>query len=155
MLNPLKPPNHPLAALQIPYLLSLAGIIADYMPAFPFSEGPTIRLVDKIDQAFAILLSRRRDPMAPIAANSNDHLVSITDRVRIRSVIESTRIVAIETSARRNPLDDGQDISETFTDTDYDDSTSTDGHRQHRNLLNMSISKMYERSLSILGDSLG
>lgn len=153
-LSLLKPADHLLAALQVPYLLSLAGLIADYMPAFPFSEGPTIRLLDKMDQAFAILLSRRRDPTSSIATDGNGYVVSVTDRVRIRSVIESTRMVAIETSAKRNPPDDGEDVPGSL-DTDYEEIDSNDGNRHHRDSLNMSISRIYERSLSILGDGLG
>ena len=99
--NSSRSADNPTATLQIPYLLSLAGIVADYLPAFPFVEGPTIRIVDKMDQAFAILLSQGRSSAAPFASNENDHLVSITDRVRIRSVIETTRIIAVEASAKQ------------------------------------------------------
>lgn len=147
--------NHLIATLQIPYLLSLAGIIADYLPAFPFIEGPTIRLVDKLDQAFANLLSQRRDSMASIAVEGHHYLVSVTDRVRIRSVIESTRIIAVKVSAERSAFAYVQDDSESFTNTDYQNSTTADHNRHNRDLLDMSISTMYERSLSILGDSLG
>jgi Subunit 11 of the general transcription factor TFIIH len=126
------------------------------MPAFPFAERPTIRLVDKLDQAFAILLSQDRDPGLSIATNTNHYLVSVTDRVRIRSVIESTRIIAVEASAKKpaSASAESQDVSDNFTDTDYDD-FSPDSNRHDRDSLSMSISKIYERSLSILGDSLG
>jgi Subunit 11 of the general transcription factor TFIIH len=145
-----------IATLQIPFLLSLAGIFADYLPAFPFAERPTICLADKLDQAFAILLSQDRDPALAVATDTSHHLVSVTDRVRIRSVIESTRIIAVEASAKKPASASGgsQDVSENFTDTDYDDFTP-DSHRHDRDSLNMSISKIYEGSLSILGDSLG
>lgn len=63
----LKWADYPPATLQIPYLLSLAGIIADYLPAFPFAESATIRLVDKVDQAFAHLLSQETQSTASSA----------------------------------------------------------------------------------------
>ncbi len=144
-----------IATLQIPYLLSLAGIVADYLPAFPFAEAPTLYIVAKLDHAFAILLSRGRGSVASIATDGDHYLVSVTDRVRIRSVIESTRIIAVEASVRSTGSADVRDVSESFADTDYEESTPADGHRHDRDSLNMSISKMYERSLSILGDSLG
>jgi Subunit 11 of the general transcription factor TFIIH len=147
--------DHVTANLQIPYLLSLAGIVADYLPAFPFVERPTLRLVDKLDQAFASLLSQGRHSASPIADGAIDYLVSVTDRVRIRSVIECTRIIAVETTAKSGASADLPDVSESFTDSEYEDHAAADGNRQERDSLDMGISKMYERSLNILGDSLG
>lgn len=135
-------------------MLSLAGMLIDFLPAFPFVEGPTIRMVDKLDQAFAILLLRKSDLVDSAAVTKDENLVSVTDRVRIRSVIGSTRIIAIEAARNRSASADVQDVSEIFADTDDDSSTPADQHRQDRESLNMSISKMYERSLGILGDSL-
>jgi Subunit 11 of the general transcription factor TFIIH len=101
-----------------------------------------------MDQAFANLMST-------MITNGNDHFVSVTDRVRIRSVIESTRVVAIESSAKKEASTEVRDVSESFTDTGYEGATSADELRHNTNSLHMSISKMYERSLTILGDSLG
>ena len=130
-------------------------MIADYLPAFPFLEGPTIHLVDKMDQAFATLLTHAADLPASSAISGIKHIVSVTDRVRIRSVIESTRIIAVETAANRSASIDIHNATEALTDTDYASSSLNDGDERDIDSLNMSISKMYERSLSILGDSLG
>lgn len=138
--------------LQIPYLLSLAGLISDFLPAFPFVETPTVRLVNKMDQAFAVLLSQQRSLTAFTAGDGNDYLVSITDRVRIRSVIESTRMIAVEAASKKRVPVDLQDVSESFTDTQYEEVAGDDRSGQ---ALDMTISKMYERSLSILGGGLG
>ena len=108
-----------------------------------------------MDQAFANLLSQRKDSIVPSASDEGNQLVSVTDRVRIRSVIESTRIIAVDASTKDRVSADTQDASESFTETDYEESTLADGNVQDRSSLNMSISRMYERSLSILGDSLG
>ena len=144
-----------LATLKIPYLLSLAGLVTDFLPAFPFVGSPTIRLVDKLDQAFAILLTQDRSKMTSTAGNGNPYHVSITDRVRIRSVVDRTRIIAVDAAAKRSASANIQDGSESFTQTDYENFTRTEQSRQARDSLNMSISKMYQQSLSILGDSLG
>ena len=144
--------NYHSATLQIPYLLSLAGLFSDFLPAFPLVEAPTIRLVDKIDQAFATLLSQQRHLIASNAGGGNDYLVSITDRVRIRSIIESTRMIAVEAALKQSVSTDLQDVSESLTDTDYEEFARDDRSRQ---ALHISISKMYERSLSILGGGLG
>jgi Subunit 11 of the general transcription factor TFIIH len=135
--------------------LSLAGIVADYLPAFPFVEKPTIRLVDKLDQAFVSLLSQGRHSASPIPDGASEYLVSMTDRVRIRSVIECTRIIAVEVSSKSSASADPQDVSESFTDSEFEDCAAADGNRQETDSLDMGISKMYERSLNILGDSLG
>jgi Subunit 11 of the general transcription factor TFIIH len=111
-----------------------------------------------MDQAFAELLSPGTipgtNPISTMVTSGNDHFASVTDRVRIRSVIESTRIVAIDTSAKKKASAEVQDVSESFTDTDYEGAISADEFRQETDSFNMSISKMYERSLTILGDSL-
>ncbi len=151
----MKSSDQSAATLQIPYLLSLAGLVAEFLPAFPFNEGPTTYLVDKMDQAFAILLSQRKDRMVPSTIEESNRLVSVTDRVRIRSVIESTRIIAVEASTKDRAPADSKDASECFTETDNEEPTLGDGNVQDGNSINMSISRMYERSLSILGDSLG
>lgn len=114
-----------------------------------------MHLVDKMDQAFAILLSQRKDSMVPSTSDESNQVVSVTDRVRIRSVIESTRVITVEASTKDLASADTQDASEGLTETDYEEPTSADGNVQGRNSINMSISRMYERSLSILGDSLG
>lgn len=129
--------------------------MAEYLPAFPFIEDPTIRIVEKLDQAFAILLSQARNSTTSITNNRNEPLVTMTDRVRIRSVIEGTRIVAVEAAAKDSAFAKVQDVTGSFTDTDYEDSAPDDGVREKKDSLNMAISKMYERSLSILGDRLG
>jgi Subunit 11 of the general transcription factor TFIIH len=147
-----EPTNHPPATLQIPYLLSLAGLFSDFLPAFPFVEAPTIRLIDKIDQAFATLLSQQSYPLASNPGDGNNFLVSITDRVRIRSITETTRITAVEAATNTSVAVDVGDVSESFTDTENEEFARPGRSRQ---ALNMSISKMYKRSLSILGGSLG
>jgi Subunit 11 of the general transcription factor TFIIH len=147
--------NSCVATLQVPYLLSLAGLVADFLPSFPFDEGPTSRIVDKLDRAFATLLSPHRVTAASIASVESERFVSITDRVRIRSIIEGTRIVAVEAATKGNVSSEGQDASEDLTDTDHEDAAYTEGMPHDGDVVDMGISRLYERSLSLLGDSLG
>lgn len=74
--------------------------------------------------------------------------------MRIRSLIERTRIIAVEAAATGSASGDVQDELESSTETNYEESARIEG-RKAKDLLNMNISKMYEQSLGILGDSLG
>jgi Subunit 11 of the general transcription factor TFIIH len=118
------------------------------LPAFSFVKGPTIRIVDKLDLAFAMLLNMRNYSLTP-AGDMNNFLVSVTDRVRIRSVIERTRLLAVEIS-------EGEETSEGIADSDFGSQAGPeDVCADDKDSLDMSISSMYERTLTILGDSLG
>lgn len=117
-------------------------MVAEFLPAFPFDAAPTTKLVSKLDQAFASLLN----------GWNNDYSISITDRVRIRSVIESTRLAAIERVGQYHcPPDAAVSSRDTEDEDGIDDLPQADD--QHS--LDMNVSRMYEQSLNIVGDSLG
>lgn len=104
--------------------------------------------MDKLDQAFAMLLNIKKHSLTP-ASDVNEFFVSVTDKVRIRSVIERTRILAVEISEAR-------EISEGIEDSDHSvEARRTDAREDERDSPDMSISSIYERTLTMLGDSLG
>lgn len=126
-------------SLQVPYLLTLAGLFASYMPAFEFTgEVGMFRLVKKLDEGFSCLLRGQL---------GNGYHVTITDRVRIKSLVEETRVIAIDTateSGRRELVD-------------YDDDSEDDEEAEEDNFpdqVSVSLSKIYRRTVELLGDSL-
>lgn len=123
--------------LQVPYLLTLAGLFCSYMPAFPFSgEINMFRLVRKLDECFLCLLKSQLGA---------EYHVTTTDRVRIKSLIEETRVVAVEVASESGQLMGNEDESE---------EDSEDVEEELSDQMSMSLSRIYKRTVELLGDSL-
>jgi hypothetical protein len=134
--------------LQVPYLLTLAGLFCSYMPAFPFSTS-MFRLVKRLDEGFAYLLRSSQDQFA--SSNRSIYQVSTTDKVRIKSLAEETRVVAVEVAS-----DNAVELDESESEEDAYATTAVDAqeHEQETDHVSMSLSKIYRRTIEILGDSL-
>ena len=84
-------------------------------------------------------------------------MVSPTEKVRIKSLISTTRVVAVETAEKsgRSPS-----IMETSDDgdTDEDDEPATDEEEKDEGLshdqVSRGLSRMYQQTLEVLGDEL-
>ncbi|GAM83120.1 hypothetical protein ANO11243_011060 [Dothideomycetidae sp. 11243] len=147
------------ASLQIPYLISIALLTSTMIPAFPASPRHLFRLLGKLDHAFASLLQGRD-------AETGDTLpgfpfgrkVSTTEKVRIKSLVERTRlavtriIAAGEFDQEDDPLTDenadGTDgdlvidgVDDGFTDTGFED-------------WGLEVAKVYDKTLQDIGDSM-
>ncbi|KKY19940.1 hypothetical protein UCRPC4_g04367 [Phaeomoniella chlamydospora] len=113
--------------LQIPYLLSLASTLLSYLPAFPFSAKSTLRMIRKLDEAFAHLLEQDdSNHLSGLHAQQFHNqgnlrrIVSRTDRVRIRSVCELTRVCITDKSLSpaEDLRDEGSDASSNSSSED-------------------------------------
>ena len=144
------------AALQIPYLLSLAGLFASYLPAFPFISVPTFRIAKRLDAAFAYLL--QRPPAFEGGVLTRGHEVSATEKVRIKSLISSTRVAAVETAEKSGHSPPLMDVSDEEETEDEDDEPAIGeeegyggvGHDQ----VSRGLAKIYQQTLELLGDEL-
>ena len=141
-------------SLEIPYLLQIAGFACSYLPAFSFSTS-LFPLVRKIDQAFAAILQSGESSSGGTTIPSK---VNMTEKVRIKSLIEETRIAAVNVATSTGYDTSLEDVSEVDTE-DYEAQTEDDDLDNHdANLQNMpvsmALSKIYEKTLEILGDSL-
>jgi hypothetical protein len=141
----------PTAHLQITYLLSLAGTLLSYLPAFDFSSS-TFPLLDKLDLAFVALL---RPSTRPSHSQLDAHL-STTDRVRIKSLVEETRVVAVNCASAAGYTASVQDLSlSDDTDEDDDEEQLTEHDASNGDdAIGIALSKIYKRTLEILGDAL-
>ena len=119
------------------------------MPAFPFSSS-TFHLVKRLDQAFASLL-RDHGNLDSVDSQRNLQHVSKTEEVRIKSLIEDTRVVAVETATNSGHRAQMQDILSS-DETGPDDSPA-DGTTECDDI-SIGISKIYKQTMEILGDSL-
>lgn len=109
----------------------------------------------KIDQGFASLLQRSEE--STTTAPNIAHPVSVTEKVRIKSLVEETRIAAVNVASASGLASSVQDLSETDTE-DHEEDGSEEADEQQEDESNMSISlglsKVYKKTLEILGDSL-
>ncbi|KAJ9612999.1 hypothetical protein H2200_002940 [Cladophialophora chaetospira] len=138
-------------SLQIPYLLQLAGHACSYLEAFPFSTS-VFPLLAKIDQGFAALLQ----PAQNDNPATNPPQVTITEKVRIKSLVEQTRVEAVNAAATSGHNARLQDLTDTETDDDdeEDEVDSDDEDEEESIRIPLAISRIYNRTLEILGDAL-
>jgi hypothetical protein len=80
----------------------------------------------------------------------------MTEKVRIKSITESTRIVVVDVQGKENGITtedeavEGQDnVSEDDEDTDVDQYMDAPGRWE------MECARVYERTIQILGDEMG
>ncbi|QGA21855.1 hypothetical protein EYB26_009566 [Talaromyces marneffei] len=145
-------------SIQIPYLISLAGLVNTYLPEYPhFQPKPTFRLLKKLDIMFAsLLLGEDVESGVPLSGfEYTKNIVSMTEKVRIKSIAEASRIVVVDMRERdveyqddigdesENEWEDGMDIDESDFET------------SHAGLWEMEAAKVYERTIQYLGDELG
>lgn len=114
-----------------------------------FTFSPVVfPILTKIDEAFVALLSA---PAEDSLLGTNNRSPSKTDRIRIKSLAEETRIAAVNAATRSGwsaDLDDSEDefesevLSVDFPET-YDDSA-----------INAGLGRIYKGTIEILGDTL-
>ncbi|KAF2259813.1 hypothetical protein CC78DRAFT_524298 [Lojkania enalia] len=157
--------------LQIPYLLSIALMIADFLHDFLPAPRATFQLLDKLDHAFSSLLQgKNSDTCEFLPGFEGGRTVTTTDKVRLKSIVERTRLTVVEVLSRDNRED--RDVSTEFQDermeedieqegrkgdtvkfegfNEDDDDDDDDDEREE-----MHIAKVYERTIGELGDVLG
>ena len=158
------------ASLQIPYLLNFSSLLNDYLSSFSFAPQPTFRLLRKIDIAFSSLLQGRDVETGEVLPGfeGGSRKVSQTEKVRIKGVVERTRVSVVAVAgkgaesvdgiAQDNPVDDSnqEDVSIGLTteDEEEDGDVSMDGGGGHRSW-EMEVARVYERTIIELGDTLG
>jgi Subunit 11 of the general transcription factor TFIIH len=119
------------------------------MPAFPFTTL-IFRSLTKLDLAFVALLQ----PQGPSSTGSDS--LSTTDKVRIKSLIEGTRVAAVNCASSAGHSASIQDLtSDDDSDSDGGEGLLPEhGSPMNEEALGMALAKVYKRSLEILGDSL-
>lgn len=132
-----------------------------YIVSLPPSPKATFRLLDKLDLAFASLLQGRNiDTGETLPGFSSGRGVSGTQKVRIKSIVDQTRIVVAEVLGAAEELEDEDDLSDDIIETG--DEMDTDDDMNDINeaadatgYLEMGIAKVYDRVIVELGDTLG
>ena len=147
-----------IASLQIPYLLNVALSVSTYMPSFDFAPRRTFQLLQKLDVAFSSLLHGQNvetgDALPGFEGGRGK--LTTTDKVRLRGLVERTRVAVVMAAAKRSSIDGLSKATDTDgTLTTDDDTRMTDiddssGHDRWE----MEIARVYERTLVDLGAAL-
>ncbi|KAF2677013.1 hypothetical protein K458DRAFT_424207, partial [Lentithecium fluviatile CBS 122367] len=163
--------------LQIPYLLHIAAIVIDSLPLFKPAPKATLRLLDKLDFAFSSLLQTRDpDTDLPLPGFETGRTVSTTDKVRLKGIVEHTRLVVVKKLGGREGETDGEGEE---VDAEVDEDVNMDGEEvgedggmvsfegfEGNNTDGMDgegdvggeerrVAKVYEKTLGELGELLG
>lgn len=156
------------ASLQTPYLISLAVLVNSYLPDFQFRPRPTFRLLKKLDTMFASLLQGEDAETGEALAgfeNRRDQ-VSMTEKVRIRNIVETARVMVVQAQDNDGDSiggdggdngdgdgDDEDDEDEEMDDDDYGIEGSVSVNAPGR--WEMESARVYEKTIQLLGDELG
>lgn len=151
-------------SLQVPYLISLALLVGNVVQAMPPTPRSLFRTLGKLDHAFASLLQGRDlDTGERLPGFIGERGVSGTEKVRIRSLAERTRISVVE-AFKKGELEDDRPEAEEFEEDRMD--TDTDGELVLENAekagldddddddFNLKIARVYDATMVELGDSL-
>jgi hypothetical protein len=133
----------------VPSLLSIAGSLQSYIPSFPPAPTATFALLRKLDHVFVSLL-RGRDSVTGegLPGLNSRNALTRTDMVRLRSLVERSRIVVVD--VMRGAEDDGEasDSDDEFervieVDVDMKDEVGRG--------IDMEVAKVYAGTLKVLG----
>lgn len=153
--------------LQVPYLISIGLLLGNIVQGMPASAKALFASLGKLDFAFASLMVGRDvesgEALPGFEAGGRKGVVSGTEKVRIRSLVERTRVGVVEAFKKGEFELDGEDEDESEGKMDVD--TETDGEgglvlegddhdEEPEDSLDMQIARVYDRTMVELGDSL-
>ena len=98
-------------------MISLAVLVNSSLPDYPFSPRSTFRLLRKLDSVFAsLLLGEDAESGAPLPGfETRRNVVSMTEKVRIKSIAETCRMVVMEVRGRdEEEEDEEEDVASWF-----------------------------------------
>jgi hypothetical protein len=144
------------ASLQVQYLLSVALLLTSYLTSFPASPRPTFRMLRKLDTAFASLLRGENVDTGEALGGppTTSRKMSITEMVRLKSLIERTRVVVVDVMGRGEILE----MREGEKDIDGDGEGDEDEDREDQEGVGrweMEVARVYDLTIVELGELLG
>ncbi|KAL1975375.1 hypothetical protein VTN31DRAFT_3767 [Thermomyces dupontii] len=145
-------------SLQIPYLISVAGLVKSFLPSYPLSVKTTLRLLKKLDRVFAsLLLGHDVDDGTVLSGFENRrNVVSMTEKVRIKSIAEATRLAVVDLWERGGEEEEKGEQQEEEEEDSEDAADGVDGEEMDGiGMWEMQAARIYERTIQILGDELG
>ncbi|KAG8168351.1 hypothetical protein KVR01_001100 [Diaporthe batatas] len=164
-------------ALQVPYLLNIANEFTEWVTKFPPQPEPLFTVLSKLDYCFASLLSGQdvdTKETLPGFENGTRGVITKTDMVRCKSIVEQTRVVIVDVMSKQPGEDVRDDGDESEADDDDDtekeitEAETTDAEGDYSaaestgfvdpnwedpdDELYMDVARVYERTLVQLGE---
>ena len=151
-------------SLQVPYLINIALLLSSVITGMPPTPRSLFRLLERLDHAFASLLQGRDvDTGEVLPGFQGLRGVSGTEKVRVRSLVERTRVSVVEAVKKGEFEYEEPEPEETGSDGDRMD-TDTDGELvlegndddfgDDEDSWDMQLARVYDRTIVELGDSL-
>lgn len=150
-------------SLQIPYLITLALLLADIVRAMPPTPRAMFKILDQLDRVFASLLTAKDvQTGVPLPGFDRGRGVSGTEKVRIRSLVERTRVCVAEVVGgvgaeieEELELEAGVEESETDGELVLEgDRLEDDDGVEEQESWDVAVSRVYDRTVVELGGSL-
>ncbi|SMQ49748.1 unnamed protein product [Zymoseptoria tritici ST99CH_3D1] len=148
-------------SLQVPYLISIALLVGNVVQAMPPTPRSLFRTLGKLDHAFASLLQGRDvETGERLPGFEGIRGVSGTEKVRIRSLVERTRVNIVEAFKKGEfEVEDKEEKDEDRMDTDTDGELVLEGgeddmDEEEDDSFDMQIARVYDKTVVELGDSL-
>lgn len=151
-------------SLQVPYLLNLGLMLGNIVASMPPTPRSLFRVIGKLDHCFASLLQGRdiETGEALPGFEGRRRGVSGTEKVRIRSLVERTRVGVMEAFKRGEFEFEGPEMEEQAgedgMDIDRDGELVLEGDGfgddDEEDSWDMQLAKVYDRTVVELGDSL-
>jgi hypothetical protein len=136
--------------------MSLALLLTEFLPEYPPDSRSTFSFLAKLDAGFASLIQGRNiETGEALPGAERGKLVTTTELVRLKSLVDQTRLVVVKALKDTNfENDDDEDIrmSEVTDETDDDDldrgdeDDVTEVSRQE-----MGITRVYDKTIVELG----
>jgi Subunit 11 of the general transcription factor TFIIH len=128
-------------------------LIPEFLTSFEPAPGPALSLLNKLDVAFASLISGKNvESGTPMPGFEKGSVISMTEKVRIKSIVDQTRMVAVKVLGSDYDADYGYHDDEMFP---------AEGEEISPNMLpsvsksDMRVAKVYQRTIGVLGKELG
>ncbi|KAI4147355.1 MAG: hypothetical protein L6R39_003143 [Caloplaca ligustica] len=129
------------------------------LQSFPFTPRPTFQFLHKLDLAFSSLLkgisAETGEPLPGFDGGRGK--LSTTEKVRMRGIVERTRVVIVEATDKEGSIADVKnvplletDTEDDFDMTDDDDMENLEDESSQRRW-EMEIARVYERTIVELG----
>lgn len=135
------------------------------------STQATFRLVSKLDYAFCSLLTGRDNATGELLPGfENGRTVTTTDKVRLKGIVDRTRLTVVRVMSGESVAGDEQDVGDAMdTDNDEQQASSnrdgtvtfegfednTDDEEDDDEWEERGIATVYEKTIGELGDVLG
>jgi hypothetical protein len=154
-------------------LLNFAVLTADFLPLFGSSTRSaqaTFRLLSKLDYAFSSLLTGHDTATGELLSGfENGRTITTTDKVRLKGVVDRTRLTVTRAMSGDSVVGDEDDVGEAMdTDTEGEGQASgrqgtvtfegfedNDDDEEDDDWEERGVASVYEKTIGKLGDVLG